>query len=287
MNLLQDFIEKTNKEGIYVKNVNSLIKRIVKSLSIKNTKLSKILGVSPSLFSKWLNSDVAIPVDSFNSLLSIVKQRKISTDKLMFSTRGGNGIRSCFIPKTLSTDLAYFIGYLLGDGCLYKNDYIISISFKESIECEKILSILNKLFFIKTKPKNYMTYLEVKINSKILHLFLSKVFGFPLGKKKGKVRTPSIILNSPPNIKINFVRGFFNADGCLCETEKTYSLMFKQSTKMILEEIKDIMLEFEIKMNGPYYDKQNDAWLLGTWKRDTINNLKDILSINAAVVQPG
>ncbi len=286
MDLSRLFIETINADNIYIKNANHFVKLIVENSSFKKIELAKILQVSPSSVSKWLYSNVAIPITSFNFLYQLSKNKRIP-DKIMFSTKSGSGIRTWVLPNELNSKLAYLLGYLAGDGCLHTNSYTISFVFNNLNECKRILSTLRKLFHIEADYDNYKTYFVVRLNSKVLHLFFNKLFDFPLGKKKGKLQVPSLIQNSSSKIKLQFIRGFFNADGCLCHTEKTYALMFKQSTERFLKQLKIMLLEFGYNLNGPYFDKQNDSWLLATWKASTINNLKRILEINAAIVQPG
>lgn len=277
MNLAVLFMQGVQSEKIYLKGKNQVFRKFATQCSRTGKELSKKFGVSSNLFSKWINTNVGIPLNAVINSGNF--SREIDPcNYLVFSTRGGNGIRSSKIPAHLSGDLAYFVGYLMGDGCLYLKRHTISLCFGKQDQCNKIISIFREIFGISVSPNDYGSWLEIKMTCKPLHLFLHQVFEVPLGKKKGKLAVPPLIRKSSPAVKLSFVQGFFNADGCLCQTNKTYSIMFKQSSKQFLLELKEVISEFGINLGGPYFDKQNQSWILGSWKKEIINNFLKLLS---------
>lgn len=284
MNMIKLFLLKARNETLYVKGMNKVLKEIITSSPFNKKKISGNLEITQSLFSKWINTNVSIPILLFSRFQKLSQEIDF-LNFLSLSTRGGNGVRSGKIPAILTTDLAYLIGQLTGDGCLYSKSYTIVLCLKKGRD-KNVISIFREEFGIPVKVNNHGNWSELRINCKPLHLFLRHIFELPLGKKKGKLAVPTIIKDSNPRIKLAFIRGFFDADGCLCKTHKTYSIMFKQSTRNFLTELKEMLKEFGVEIGGPYFDKQNKSWLLGTWRKEVVNKLSNLLT-SAAVVQPG
>jgi len=131
--------------------------------------------------------------------------------------------RKIFIPQKLDEDLSYLCGFLAGDGNFYMrlNKYEYSIICVGNPKDEKqfynevISSLFKKLFNIEVIPRLFdqgTTY-GIKIRSKAIFLFFTKVIGFPSGKKCDKIKIPYILKQSDNFIK-SFIQGFADADFC-------------------------------------------------------------------------
>ncbi len=106
---------------------------------------------------------------------------------------------------------------------------------------------------------------------KVVHLFLNRVFEMPIGKKKGKLRVPSVICTAGPELRRWFVAGFFDADGDTPKVRRNGHkvrprVRIKQASVDILHDIKRILHEdAQITIFGPHGNQ--DGWSISTENR--------------------
>ena len=137
-----------------------------------------------------------------------------------------NDLKSCItIPNRLTSELAEFIGIVVGDGHvgLYKSkkgnkpfthyELKISGNIKDIDYYVNHVDILAyNLFHVKfsiNKQKNEESVMLSK-NSKAIYFFLSKVIMIP--QIKDKISIPACIKNDSIEIKSSFLRGLADAD---------------------------------------------------------------------------
>ena len=171
--------------------------------------------------------------------------------------------RGITIPKILSKDLAEEIGIHVGDGSLgiYKNggslkySYVISGNIGDELYIDKfVVPLLYRLYHIKPsiyKPKNKKS-IELHYQSKVIVYFKKVFFNLPFGKKDGIV-IPKRIMNS--DLKLDFIRGLFDTDGCLCFKKRHRSINYypsidiaSKSHKLIIQ-ISRILKEKKFKVS--------------------------------------
>lgn len=129
----------------------------------------------------------------------------------------GNQIMPTF-PEEINEDLAFFLGYLMGDGFMVEkeNDYRLGVSVAHSSYLmEEMPILLNKLFGVNVckqqKDKGKST--DFVIDSRALKKFFEMN-----GLKKEKsleVSIPLPIRKSPRKVVGAFLKGLFEADGTL------------------------------------------------------------------------
>ena len=181
---------------------------------------------------------------------------KLDLSEVKFSRRDKNfGIK---IPSKLSADLAYEIGFHIGDGHLTitkRKDTGVSMfhivfsgNWKEEKDFYKntivplIFKIYNKKPHMRMEHKNTI---RLYFNSKAVALFKSKVLGLPTGNKKGRVSIPKLILNSSPRMKASCLGGIIDSDFCLSfKKDGRYpnlSASFPLECKKLVNNIKSIL----------------------------------------------
>ena len=115
------------------------------------------------------------------------------------------------MPLRLSEELAYFVGWVIGDGSLTRNNVSIDYGVHKE-HGESLRRAIEFLFNI--KAKHYTNYpSRLYINSKIVAGILHNIFGIPYGKKSRKVDVPNIIERSNKKIVASLLRGLFESDG--------------------------------------------------------------------------
>ena len=126
--------------------------------------------------------------------------------------------------KKFSRNMAYILGYIAADGCVSDKNLILCSKDKELLE--QINKEMGREKEIRQKGKYYSVY----FSSIIILNDLKK-----LGIKKRKTFTLKP-LNIPKKFHSDFIRGFFDGDGCFAyhKTLHTYKSMITNASKEIL-----------------------------------------------------
>lgn len=121
--------------------------------------------------------------------------------------------------------LAYFCGFILGDGSIYirkeKHDYCIKAVGNpkdEKAYYDRILQpLIKELFDITIKMKAYdkNTTYGFQISSKQLVEFLTEEIGLPTAPKYENLHLPKAFYQDEKLIRA-CIRGIFDTDGCIC-----------------------------------------------------------------------
>lgn len=147
-----------------------------------------------------------------------------------YEARGNRLHSHVKLPTEVSTDLAYFLGFSFGNGCIRKDKFGEGQAFELSTHednkdiIEKLIKIIKTEFNYDAKindPEDDKVY-KITIHSKEL-IFHLKHNGF-LKKKADKIELPSIFLSAKKDVVGSFISGFFDADGCAQEGKKTYKM---------------------------------------------------------------
>ncbi|MFQ6020505.1 MAG: LAGLIDADG family homing endonuclease [Candidatus Aenigmatarchaeota archaeon] len=272
---------KTN-QNIYIHGITSLVSEILEMLKLKISisDLSKELSVHKSLIYKWKKS-TPISIRNFIYLCKRLSNTKYIDEayKIMsgFSSRNGKIIQ---LPRRLNNKLAYLIGVIIGDGGITTERATITISSKD---LRVIKTIVDNTFNVESKIINYRNYSVLSFTSIPIKQFLMYVFDLPEGKKKNNIRVPKIIKDAPLLLQINFIRGLYDSDGSLSmRKDGRRTLAIKQSTKILLKDVLDILNKANIKAKI-YPDRTMNSWALAMFNNQEIEKLLKLFD-NAAVV---
>jgi intein/homing endonuclease len=125
-----------------------------------------------------------------------------------------NKRQDILIPKEYSESLAEFIGIMLGDGHLTKNQITVTLGNKEDEYVNYVARLINNIFYV--KPKIITTkggYKIVYFGSVDVVGWLTSM-GLVFNKVKQQVDVPNWIYSSEI-YSIGFLRGFFDTDGSI------------------------------------------------------------------------
>jgi len=132
-----------------------------------------------------------------------------------------------YFNQRLDEHRAYHLGFIMADGCIYKDSLQLNLHWKDKSQLEK---------FRKDIQSDYSIYhiknvCRLMIYSKKLCNFLAKYNIVP--RKSLIAKTPT---NIPPELMCHFFRGMFDGDGCLSyrKDRKYWQLQFC-GTKDIVE----------------------------------------------------
>ena len=155
-----------------------------------------------------------------------------------------------YFNKIDTEEKAYWLGVLYADGCVYSNNYEISINITDKEHIEKFKQAIGAINHKITKTndkrfKNAKTLYQFAIKDKQLHQDLIKW---------GCVPQKSLILNKIPNIPrdyvSHFLRGYFDGDGSLHYLKGTNN--FRISFVGTKDFLNDIQKEIQTNVSLQY-----------------------------------
>lgn len=179
--------------------------------------------------------------------------KRLDLSKVQFSRNDIKwGIK---VPEFLTEELAYFLGFHVGDGCMliqkrphaieyrleYNGHQINEWAFYENVLNQLIKKLFNKQTTVRKGHKTVM----ISFRSKRILFFLKNCCGIPLSPKK-EIIVPKIIQNSNKKIKSLFLRGLADTDFSLAFKKggkypvinhATYSRTLHESIKTLLAEL--------------------------------------------------
>ena len=184
---------------------------------------------------------------------------KFDNKRITFSKK--DLYRRIALPKELNEDLAYLLGFHLGDGhmrqCRRRSGAIESAIFYDGHSIneyphyrEFICPLIRRLF-------NYEWRIDIRKNSNNLRImigsraivdFLHLLCGLPIGPKTD-ASIPEVVLNANKEIKCAFLRGLVDTDGSLVFKNKKGdkvqypTIDFQMSNRRLIEDIAKMLKE--------------------------------------------
>ncbi len=244
---MREFIKKiyeSKDEGYRNEIFATLDPKIISKVKFRNISRDK------STIRRWKRT-AKIP---FSVLLKGKNERELKNKILYLSTHASS--HKVKIPE-LNPDIAYFVGYVSGDGHLKsyrmsKKWEIIIESWTDLNELKILNDILYKNFGIKgsiSKNKTRKGW-RLFINSKIIYRVLTNIFNMPAGNKSSIIiDVPTIIKNSDSNIVMNYIKGWFDAEGFVTTSHDRLQIEFYVKSKKITKWLKKKFDEFKINSN--------------------------------------
>ncbi len=237
--------------GVFVHGTSFEIKEIllhltipfvIKKLKIKYNKLKEwASGRKPISISDLTKLVELCPVDLSNSIKS-----KLSLKDLRFSCKYSP--HKVKFPLTISENLAYIIGIILGDGTLSgnknkKKSWVIRVYF-DNLQHRLIFNeLMEKEFGIQPiNSQRKKNCFESTIASKIIYLYISNYFNLHVGRKANKIEFPNNLLSGSNEIKCALIQGLFDSDGTITHGAVKYST----TSKIMAEQVRTVLLEMNI-----------------------------------------
>lgn len=138
-----------------------------------------------------------------------------------------NNIKTNIFNPVNTPEAAYILGFYIADGCLSGNKFVITISEKDKELLEKIRNYMSPITKLIYKPE--------RVNSKgiVSHPMYSFAFSCKelvthlekLGLGKNKTYLNKSIKNViPKEYMWDFIRGYFDGDGCISSSKVTKTI---------------------------------------------------------------
>ena len=211
---------------------------------IQGTTMHRIKVVDPSGSWQWRRFSDVRPGDRVPLMLGgmIGEPRDVALPPLAEAYWTSD--HTTFVPRSMSADLAEFVGYFMGDGSLHAKGLRFAVDSKDTDVVERLVDIGRRLFGLEAAVTAQQGYTEVALHSVRLTLWW-EACGFvkhqPTTTHRGKgydAHIPDAILYSnDPAIYRAFVRGLFEADGNVNNgyaSWTTVSTQFSQDVQTML-----------------------------------------------------
>ncbi|MEK6848575.1 MAG: LAGLIDADG family homing endonuclease, partial [Nanoarchaeota archaeon] len=201
---------------------------------------------------------------------------------------GENYFTKDIYPIKEGENLSEFIGIMLGDGNMYKNQVKIFFNKKDKEYIDYVKDLAKRLIglILKELPAKNSNGLMLYCCNKYLADKLIE-FGLKRGSKiKNQISIPIWIKDNPIYSK-KCIKGLIDTDGCLifCKRDKQLHINFSNHNPQLLNDFKEIA-----KSVGYNFTKAN-KWNTRLYRRAEvarfINDIKPFKSMNGAVVQFG
>ena len=266
----------------FTRNILANLKDSGRNVCIYSNSFSKFLyRYSPDSFSEfssrlyysWRGNKRPIPLVI---ALKIMRDKQLSSINIdSFSVGGGNKVTP---PNEKEISFYYFLGLILGDGCLVhakrgikKNTYLVQISFRNKTDAENIKRLVKNLFGLSASIYPGRGCYALCIFSKPLVLILNKKYQIPIGLKYSLIRVPSIMNKANKKMQTAFLKGLFDSDGNIYLHRNKKSVQLRQKAYKFLKQTKGLFKKININFRDPYYDKANNSWVLWSSKKDLVD----------------
>lgn len=215
--------------------------------------------VDSSVVTRWLAKDTYMPLVGIQYLLVSLDQiHKLSLNEMEEILKGCAEMKvstgpqeTVQMPASLSDDLLYLVGVIVGDGCLCSSTYRINIEkanpqymrsvFKPLVE--KLFGIHVRLKVLQRFGKQQTILWEKKC--KPLYRLFEKIFEIPRGEKARYVRMPSAVRALNPTDRIPFLVGLFDTDWGSYGGAFGTSIASKNLAQDMKETLKRLNINFE------------------------------------------
>ncbi len=243
---------------------------------------------STRLYYYWKKGTKAIPLEIILKIMYDNKLNSVEIDS--FSMGGGNNI---YPPNENGILFYYFLGLILGDGCLIhakregnKNTYLIQISFRKKENALKIQKVSKELFGIGGSIYSGRRYFNLCLFSKPLVLLLHHKYQIPIGLKYNEIRVPNIVKRNPNKKTVKaFLKGVFDSDGNIYRHRKNKCVQLRQKSYSFIDELRQLFVSLDLNFRNPYFDRANRSWVLWTSKKELVDNF--INQVITLKIRPG
>ncbi|MFA4701934.1 adenosylcobalamin-dependent ribonucleoside-diphosphate reductase [Pyrococcus kukulkanii] len=144
-----------------------------------------------------------------------------------------------FGSESIGEDLAFVLGWFIGDGYLNVNDKRAWFYFnaeKEEKIAWKVREILARHFGIKAEPRRYGNQIKLGVRGKAYEWIKGIV-------KTNDKRVPEIVFRLKPREIAAFLRGLFSADGYVDNDD---AIRLTSKDRELLRDVQDLLLLFGI-----------------------------------------
>lgn len=203
---------------------------------------------------KWTNSEISFLQENYSKMTCIELSSKIgrskpsilsyiydNRDKLKLPCGGGYYWNRITFDKTPSTTLSYILGVLYGDGWVYYYPYRYVIGLNttdnEFAECFRVALAKiglhpSRIYTMKRAQENWNDQFRVQAFSKPFYEWFKNL---TFDKVHNLLQTPEM--------KREFIRGFYESEGSLCQSKGYFRVTITNTDMKLLNFVRKILEE--------------------------------------------
>lgn len=278
---LPNYVNKLD-DRILVPGFNKVLLLEHKKSGLTFREAAQRLKTSPATYAHYLHGRTSCSIKmlkNFCELYDCDLLEKAFNGKFTFSGRS----KPINLPRILTQELAYYVGYLQGDGYLGSDGRRLGFTDEYKPQMEKLNSMTCRLFGKEGKvigvrsPLSKKPCYNLEIKSIVINSFFNMVFGIPKGIKQNLAIPP--IIAPKKELLRRYIAGLYDADGTLPKSPAKAKALFLDITlkdRKFVEEIKETLQTFGIKTlpiykrNGmsPGSNKPSVTWELRIRRRE-------------------
>ena len=242
--------------------------------------MSRLLGFDVK---NIYGTNISINEDHWNKLKPLLNiDLKLKEIKFDFTKNlGTNAFTAPIKPIRKSGELAEFIGIMLGDGNIYRNQVNIAFDKRHTNYMNYVESLCFNLFGVKFKRKfmkninsGYLYFYNQVLVSKLLELGLKRG-----NKIENQLGIPNWIKDNK-NLSKRCIKGLIDTDGCIyiCKREGQKYVKFTNHNKRLMNDFKEIT-----KNLGYSFAKANKTNTCLYRKEEVASFIKDIKPLKSII----
>jgi intein/homing endonuclease len=211
------------------------------SIYENKSELMRSCGFRKDRVKQFLYSEgKALPYDVS---LKICEVFSLDPDQLIITNKGQINAERMRLPEFVDEEFARLFGFLIGDGCIRKNQYQLCFAagtdeHQNSYYAEILERYFGRVKFCRDKRSNKKNMGTFVVSSQEACRILMKMGYVPGARNK---RIPSWVFSSPAEIRRAFVEGISDADGGERRTRAgTWLSTIELCNKRLVEDIKEV-----------------------------------------------
>ena len=244
-------LEVTRPEAIMLTGWNEIVRlRFSNGMELRCTPGHKVFTTNRG----YVEANNLLPEDSIK-LLNLEApatgaDARISVSSRLFAMagRGDKKSRQYNLPEKWTPELAHYLGWLVGDGCI-SGDMVTTV-YGSAEEQHHILPRHREFAAwmnagIESKPSIQANgTVQLRQTRRVIARFF-EALGVSRERSTGKV-VPESVYQAPPTCVASFLRGLFDADGCVYDGEKSRYVGLGSVSRELLLGVQRLLTTFGI-----------------------------------------
>jgi len=245
-----DAVQVTSPEAIMVTGLNEIVRlRFSNGMELRCTAGHRIFTTNRGYVpASELTSDDAVkvldlPAPAVNADLRL----PVSSDARDYQVKG-DWSRSLRLPEKWSPDLAHYLGWLVGDGCV-AGDVVATVYGGGDDQADilpKHLELLAEMNGGRAPKPSVQANgtVQLRQSRRVIARFL-EALGVTHSKAAEKT-VPWAVREAPPDALAAFLRGLFDADGCVYDGTSSRYVGLGSASERLLQDVQRLLATFGI-----------------------------------------
>ncbi|HEX2192550.1 MAG TPA: LAGLIDADG family homing endonuclease, partial [Acidimicrobiales bacterium] len=264
-------VELTRPEAFMITGLNEIVRlRFDNGMELRCTPTHRVFTVNRGyvVASDLTEEDEVKALDLPAPAVSADRRLPVSTDTRAYTAKG-DWARPLRLPEKWSTELAHYLGWLVGDGCISGD--VVTTVYGSGDDQEHVLPRhLELLRWMNgdRAPKPSVQAngtVQLRQSRRVIARFL-EALGISHSKAAEKT-VPWSIEQAPPDAVAAFLRGLFDADGCVYDGSTNRYVGLASSSRPLLRDVQRLLSAFGIT-SRIYNTRKGDEDCFGHVRKD-------------------